>query len=201
MAIQPLAEWRERKRRHILKAASRIFAEHDYHSVSMDQVASSARVGKGTLYRYFDSKEDLYLALLDSALLILTERLEEEEKAGLSPDQALNQMVSAIVHTFYQHLPSFRILNHDTGRLIVRKKQLFQERRRRMVAALRRVLERGIAEGMFRPLDPEVVPSLLIGMVWGMVLNHSENTTPDALAALIVDIFFLGTLRPASGVR
>lgn len=201
MAAEPVAPSRQKKRQHILKTASRIFAQHDYHSVSMDQVASSARVGKGTLYRYFDSKEDLYLALLDAALLLLTERIEEEEKAGLSPDETIARMVGAIVHTFHQHLPSFRILNDDTGRLIVRKKQLFQERRRRMVATLRRVLERGIAGGMLRWVDPDLVPSLLIGMVWGMVLNHSDHATPEALTETIVDVFFRGTLSRAEGGR
>ncbi len=199
MALNSLAPGREKKRSHILKVASRVFAEHDYHSVSMDQVATTARVGKGTLYRYFDSKEDLYLTLLDSALLLLTDRLEQEEQAGLSPDQTLSRMVGAIVETFHQHLSSFRVLNRETGRLLVRKRQIFQERRRRMVASLRRALERGMALGVFRKMDADVVPSLVIGMVWAMVLNHSDHSTPDELARAIVDVFFHGTLLPSDG--
>lgn len=201
MSVEPLARWRERKRRQILEAASRIFAERDYHAVSMDQVARRARVGKGTLYRYFDSKEDLFLALLDSALVLLTERLEQEEKAGLSPDQTLSRMVGAIVTTFCQHLPSFRVLNGNEARLWVRKRQLFQSRRRHIVMLLGRVLERGVAAGIFRAVDPTATPSLLIGMIWGAVLNHSEKVPPDALAALIADVFFRGTLGQAGGVR
>lgn len=196
MTVQPLAPWREKKRRHILEVASRIFAARDYHSVSMDQVARRAHVGKGTLYRYFDSKEDLYLALLDSALLLLTERLEEEEKAGLPPDQTLSRMVGAIVNTFSQHLPSFRILNGSEARLVVKKRELFQARRRRIAMLLGRVLEKGVASGIFRAVDPVVTPSFLIGMVWGAVLNHSEGFSPEALAATIVDVFFRGTLKP-----
>lgn len=196
MALELPAPWRERKRRHILEAASRVFAERDYHSVSMDQVARRARVGKGTLYRYFDSKEDLYLALLDSALLLLTERLEQEEKAGLPPDQTLSGMVSAIVSTFCQHLPSFRVLNGNEARLVVRKRQLFQSRRRHLVMLLGRVLERGMTAGIFRAVDPVATPSLLIGMVWGAVLNHSEESPPEVLAQTIVDMFFRGTLKP-----
>jgi len=201
MAPEPLAPWREKKRRHILEVASRIFSAHNYHAVSMDQVARLARVGKGTLYRYFDSKEDLYLALLDSALLLLTERLEEEEKAALPPDQTLARMVGAIVHTFSEHLASFRILNGDEARLIVRKRELFQARRRRIAMLLGRVLEKGAAGGVFRAVDPAATPSLLIGMVWAAVLNHSEEVPPEALAALIVDVFFRGTLGPGSGAQ
>ncbi len=196
MAAQSLAPWREKKRRHILEIASRIFAKHDYHSVSMDEVARRARVGKGTLYRYFESKEDLYLALLDSTLLLLTERLEEEEKADLLPDETLSRMVRAIVHTFNQHLPSFRVLNSDEARLVIKKRQLFQSRRRRIVMLLGRVLERGAAVGIFRAVDSVATPSLLIGMVWGAVLNHSDDASPEALATTIIDVFLHGTLKP-----
>jgi len=196
MAVQTLPPWREKKRRHLLETASRIFAKHDYHSVSMDELARVARVGKGTLYRYFESKEDLYLALLDSALLLLTERLEEEETAGLPPEQTLSRMVSAIVHTFCQHLPSFRVLNGAEARLIVKKRQLFQSRRRRIATLLGRVLEKGAAAGIFRALDPVTTPSLLIGMVWGTVLNHSGDASPEVLATTIIDVFLRGTLKP-----
>src|SRR3546814_20052113 len=51
------------KRAQILDAASRIFATQAYHLVNMDGVAQAAGVGKGTLYRYFTSKEDLYLEI------------------------------------------------------------------------------------------------------------------------------------------
>ncbi len=196
MLARPLAPWREKKRRHILESASRIFAKHDYHSVSMDEVARTARVGKGTLYRYFESKEDLYLALLDSTLLLLTERLEEEEKADVSPDETLSRMVRAIVHTFWQHLPSFRVLNGDKARLVIKKRQLFQSRRRRIVMLFRRVLEKGAVLGIFRAVDPVATPSLLIGMVSGAVLNHSDEASPEVLAKTIIDVFLHGTLKP-----
>ena len=198
---QALAPRQLEKRRRILDAASRVFGEWDYHAVTMDEIARRSGVGKGTLYRYFDSKEDLFIALIDEGLVLLVERLEHEEKAEATPVETLTQMTHAIVRSFYQHLPFFRILNGDRGRLIVRKKQLFQQRRRRMVTALGRVLERGMAAGMFRQVDSALAPSLLIGMVWGMVLNHSDRATPEALASVIADIFLRGALDPAGGVR
>lgn len=198
-ATRSLASRQQKKRRRILETASRVFAERDYHAVTMDEIAQRSGVGKGTLYRYFDSKEDLFIALMDEGLALLADRLEEEQKAEVPPAETLSRMIHTIVRSFCRHLPFFRILNGDKGRIIVRKKQLFQERRRRMVITLGRVLEHGMAAGVFRQMDPEVTPSILIGMVWGMVLNHSQDTTPDALAAVIIDIFFRGALRPSNG--
>ena len=47
----------------ILDAAAQLFAKHRYHEVRMDDIAEHANVAKGTVYRYFHDKEDLYLAL------------------------------------------------------------------------------------------------------------------------------------------
>src|SRR3954453_15670174 len=51
----------------ILAAAARLFANHRFHEARMEDIAALAEVGKGTLYRYFKDKEELYLALLARA--------------------------------------------------------------------------------------------------------------------------------------
>lgn len=192
MAQDALTPRLEKKRRAILDAASRIFAARAYHSVTMDEVARVAHVGKGTLYRYFDSKEDLYLALTDEALLLLVQRLEEEEKADLPHPEILSRMIRAIVHSFCHHLPAFRIVNGNEAILLLKKRQVFQSRRRRIAALLGRVVERGVAAGVFRNLDPVLTPSCIIGMVWGVVLSQAGEGSPDSLATTISDIFLHG---------
>ena len=51
----------------ILAAAAQLFATHRFHEARMEDIAALAEVGKGTLYRYFKDKEELYLALLQRA--------------------------------------------------------------------------------------------------------------------------------------
>jgi len=61
-------------RQNILQAAEMIFTQHDYHEVLMEDVAQACGVGKGTLYRYFPSKHELYLAVMFGGI----ERLRDE---------------------------------------------------------------------------------------------------------------------------
>ncbi len=61
----------------ILQAAAELFTEKDFHQVLMEEVALRARVGKGTLYRYFPTKEDLYFATIFAGWDRLREELEE----------------------------------------------------------------------------------------------------------------------------
>ena len=92
----PRARRQARKRAQILEAASRIFARRVYHQVTMDEIARESHVGKGTLYRYFPSKEDLYLAIVDQAFELLIQRLEAEHGAESPPTVTLGRMIEAM---------------------------------------------------------------------------------------------------------
>lgn len=190
---------RARKRTQILEAASRVFAVRAYHLVRMDEIARTAHVGKGTVYRYFPSKEDLYLAIVDEAFGLLVGRLEAERAAAVAPAIAVLRMTEAIVDTFARHLPFFRLVHSGEGRLLARKKQVIRARRARIAALLGEVLDRGVESGAFRKVDRALAASMLVGMVWGTTLNHGEETPAEVLAARIGDLFLHGLLQ-APGV-
>jgi AcrR family transcriptional regulator len=188
-----------RKRAHILDAASRIFARRVYHLVTMDEVARVSRVGKGTLYRYFESKEALYLAIVDEAFGLLIGRLEAERAAEVAPALTLERMITAIVETFARHLPSFRLIHRGEGRLFLRKKEVIRARRAHIARLLGEVLDRGAETGAFRKVDRALAPAMIIGMVWGTTLNHAEDTPAEVLAPRISDLCLHGILQPPGG--
>ena len=188
---------RAKKRAPILEAASRVFATRVYHLVTMDEVAAAAHVGKGTLYRYFPSKEDLYLAIVDEAFGLLIRRLEAERTEVVGPAVALERMIAAIVDTFAHHLPSFRLIHRGEGRLFLRKKEVIRARRAHIARLLAEVLDRGVGAGVFRKVDRTLAPSIIIGMVWGTTLNHAEDTPAELLAPRISDLCLHGLLQPS----
>jgi AcrR family transcriptional regulator len=202
MTVAPAASRGRRaaKRAQILAAASRAFADRPYHLVSMDDVAEAARVGKGTLYRYYPSKAHLHLAIVAEAFDLLIGRLDEVEAAGLPPETALPRMIQAIVETFARHLPYFRLMQQSDARLFLRKKEVIRARRQRIAALLARVLERGAEAGVFRKVDVALVPSMLIGLVWGSTLNHAGEVPAAILGPKVAELCLHGVLQP-SGAR
>lgn len=70
-------------RQDILRAAEIIFTRRDFHEVLMEDVAQECGVGKGTLYRYFPSKRELYLAVMFEGI----EALRDDLRASLARDR------------------------------------------------------------------------------------------------------------------
>lgn len=190
----PVRPLNYKKRRQILDVASQIFSEKGYHMVTMDEVAMRAQVGKGTIYRYFEDKEDLYFSIIEEGLNFLTEGLEQEHRSSGQLADKLRRMVHAIVLSFIDHLPFFRIINGDEGRFIVRKKELFEAKRRGIADLLGLVIEEGMAHGVFRKTDRVMTPSMLIGMAWGVVLNHANDAPAEDLARRVAELALHGVL-------
>src|SRR5204862_4103527 len=81
----------------ILAAAAQLFAARRFHEARMEDIAALAEVGKGTLYRYFKDKEELYLALLDRAAVGLEKRLCRCLAGSASPREQLVAVVAGII--------------------------------------------------------------------------------------------------------
>jgi AcrR family transcriptional regulator len=90
----------------ILDAAAQLFAKHHYHEVRMDDIAAHAGVAKGTLYRYYHDKEDLYLALTIHGIQELYEQSQGQIVGPGDPDQKLRDFITRIVR-FYEQYPYF----------------------------------------------------------------------------------------------
>src|SRR3954467_1061835 len=88
----------EKKRQLIADTAAKLFATRPFHKVKLDDVAAAAGVGKGTLYIYFKSKEDLYFWLIYDAFARVVERLESRLDEGeLSARQSLRLIIAELV--------------------------------------------------------------------------------------------------------
>ena len=76
----------EKKRAQIVATAARLFATRPYHKVRLEDIASEAHIGKGTLYIYFDNKEDLYFALIYEGFAEIMDRLSAQLGAPAAGD-------------------------------------------------------------------------------------------------------------------
>ena len=85
----------------ILDAASRVFASRPFHEVLIDSIASDAGIGKGTIYRYFETKEDLYFATVIHVMEGLAAELDKVSRTEASAARKLEAIATSILGRFW----------------------------------------------------------------------------------------------------
>jgi TetR/AcrR family transcriptional regulator len=154
-------EKRER-RRSILQAARETFFENGFHHATVDSIAERAEVSKGTVYLYFESKEAILAHLLLEGLVDLVAELDHAyaATASLPADEQLRELAQAYLDFFRRDPQYFPFLMAmDRGRFQEAiPPDLYQEILAASLEGLTRavrVVERGMAEGLFTCTDAQ----------------------------------------------
>ncbi|MHC4561511.1 MAG: TetR/AcrR family transcriptional regulator [Planctomycetota bacterium] len=99
------------KRRDILAAAAGVFDAHGYSAATIDQVASGAGIAKGSIYNYFRSKQDLFMAVFDDAMAVNEAVVQERLASSADP---VDQLLQIFDHWYDRHTNFKKI-----GRLVL----------------------------------------------------------------------------------
>lgn len=181
----------------ILVAAAQLFATHRFHEARMEDIAALAEVGKGTLYRYFHDKDELYLALLQRASEGLEERLATCAAAAGAPREQLVGVVAALIAYFDEHPHLFDLIQHAE---VMQRSSLhfsWQQARTRTILVVKELLAAGTAAGLFAVDDLDLAALMLLGGIRA-VLRFSARPRPADLAERIVAGFLDGHAAAAS---
>jgi AcrR family transcriptional regulator len=180
---------KDAKRERILAAATAVFAEHDFHRVQVSHVATRAGVGKGTVYLYFPSKDDLQQAALAASLERLAADVDQAAAAEAPADVVLREVVLRVMRFFWkrQHLLTL-VQRHER-----RGGRGARDRRHRVLRAVDEVLARHRlgAGGSARHLDA----AFLLGLSRAAILEHGPADRPDTIATRVVQLYLHGLGR------
>jgi AcrR family transcriptional regulator len=183
----------------ILTAAARLFAAHHFHEARMEDIAELAEVGKGTLYRYFKDKEELYMALLARAASQMKDRLRAVDEAP-DPRSKLEAVVGAILDYFDEHPHLLDLIQHAEVMQGPDADLPWQRTRHESFRLVEGIFEEARRNGAFHVMDPQLSAQLLLSSL-RPVIRWGEKPRPMDLARRIVEQFLYGAARPACGCR
>jgi AcrR family transcriptional regulator len=187
---------RRDRRREIMRAAERLFTSRRYHEITTDDIAQAAKAGKGTIYRYFEDKEDLFFQTATSGFDELCDLLREKVPGDAPFGKQLRRACAEVARFFEQRRELFRMMQAEDGRMRWCGKSLRERwlaRRTTLVAAVGQILRAGIREGEVRSDVPtEVLANLLLGMLRTRARDLAH--LPEAMRRdeVIVDLFCHG---------
>lgn len=188
-------------RDRILAAAIRVFAGRAFHLVRMDDVAVAAGVAKGTVYRYFPTKDELYLATVFQVLDQLHEKLRHVAEATPDPLQRLRAVTTELLASFWGREVFFLLLHRNEERGGTPKIRAWLARRQRFAQLMAMVLQEGIDAGLIRPVDVRVATEALLGMLRGVHRYRAPRDTPAEVAAQVLDVFLHGVRAAVAAGR
>ncbi len=150
------------KRRLILRAAIRVFAEKGYHTCRVQDVASEAGVAYGLVYHYFGSKEELLETIFRRTWGRMLQAVQEVERSGAAAREQLAQVAHIVLSAWQADPDLVRVLVRE----VARSPQLQQEidEIQHAFAALERIVAQGQETGELRQdLNPRLAAWILYG--------------------------------------
>ena len=200
-ALYTCEKHKEQKKARIIKAAAQVFADRGFSGTVMADIADQAGIGKGTLYEYFDSKEDLFFAVFEW----FTQETEAAAKVSISAlggsvSERLAVLSESVMQSWLEMKDLFTLVMEfwaasASSQMKQRFKGYFRqayEDFRRIVAAL---IREGIEHGEFQEdIVPESVAAALVG-TWDALLLQAwfdETFDPLTTARNFVDVLIRG---------
>lgn len=175
--VKPTVKRREReraaRRRMILDAAKEVFAEQGFSNATVEEIAARCELAVGTLYRYFKSKEELYVSLLLEATALFSERIEVIRASDLSPDAQL-RAVWEFFYEFYRQQPEyyrvFMFLHNERLPELISPEVIGEVNRRtgENFRLIRKIVQQGVDAGIYRPVDTRGVVDVLWSLLMGL---------------------------------
>jgi len=184
------------KRQSIMQAAEHLFTSRRFHEITMDDVASSARVAKGTLYRYFHDKDDLFFQTSTSGFeelcLLLSTNVPNDAPFA---EQLL--VASRHISAFFdRRRPLLRMMQAEHGRLFQTHSAMrhrWLDKRRNLVSAVAQILGRGILEGQVRKdLSSEMPAEVFLGLMRMRANDLAYLPETTRRHEVIIDLFRRG---------
>jgi AcrR family transcriptional regulator len=185
------------RREAILDAATSLFSEHGFNDADTQALAERLGVGKGTLYRCFASKRELFLAAVDRAMRQLRERLQRSTEEVEDPLDRVANGVRTYLDFFAEHPEFVELLIQERALFKDRKKPTFFEYRERQADLWRGLYAELIAAGRVRAMSVDRIREVMGQLLYGTVFTNyfsGQEKTPEVQAREIVDVVFHGIL-------
>jgi AcrR family transcriptional regulator len=185
----------DNKRDRILDTAFELFAQYGFLKTTVEEIAAGSHVGKGTIYSYFESKEDILTAVVDREMTqgfqAISKAMYKEQRA----DGKLRALLETTFDYFHKNPMISKVMPMDQGIALSVIKERNKAYQRMSIASIQALLEHGHNEGVFRKVDfydtAYTIDSLIRSFHY---LNYLglETRKPSEMIDSIMDLLLSG---------
>jgi len=187
----------ETRRKQILDAATGIFSVKGFASAQVDDIAILAGLGKGTIYRYFKDKKNLFLSVVDRGLDKLKDAILTEVEKTDDPLKKVENAIKTYLSFFEKNRNLIGILIHEQSSFQKRIAKRYFEHYYGNVDRIKQTFKAGIEQGLIKDMDIEsaigVLTSILNGLIYmwqieGKKKNMKRQDSTEKIGLLLQKI-------------
>ena len=200
----PNRELRDRRRAEILDAAAILFAERGYDATDTQSLVAALGVGKGTLYRYFASKEVLFVAVVNRAIDRLDACIEDALARTADPIDRFETAITAYLRFFEENPAVVELLIQERAIFRASQRPIYFQRKAAHADRRHQMLRELIDAGRLRDMPVERIGDVLGNQLYGtMFTNHfaGRRQSFESQVQDILDVVFHGILTAAERQR
>lgn len=193
------------KKIEIIHAAVKVFSEKGMVKAKMADIAIEAGIGKGTIYEYFRSKEEVFASGFQMFFQGMENQIESALSSTTDPVEQLKLLINLSFKSFLQHGSDLAMIMMDFWAEGIRNKdekildsidlrQIYHEFR----IMIQSIINNGIEQGVFRQVDTHNVAALLIGALDGIMLQwimDQKVIDLEKITDSVIDNFLYGLYK------
>ena len=159
----------------MVDVARRLFAQYGKENVTMNDIAVASGKGRRTLYTYFGSKDEVYLAVIENELDLMVERLQGVLRMPLSPEKKLEEYVFVHFEAVKEAITRNGSLRADFFRNIYEVEKARRPIDIKEIRMIREIMEEGAVKGVFRLQSTQWAAMMFLYALKGMETPYINN--------------------------
>lgn len=178
----------------LIEVARQLFATKGVMDTTMNDIAEASGKGRRTLYTYFRSKEDVYLACIEVELQIAVAALQEVARAEMEPDEKIKLFIKVHFDTFKDMVIRNGNLHAQFFRDIVEVEKVRRKLDKKEMVMLAQILEEGQSSGVFAIRDAKKTAQLILFSIKGLEVPYIRESVLRRKQRIqhIFDFLFFG---------
>jgi AcrR family transcriptional regulator len=185
------------RKEEILKAATELFARQGYRNADLQVVADELGIGKGTIYRAFPTKQELFFAAVDRGLQRLRDHIASKAIGENDPVRRITIVINEYLGFFDENAALIELFLLERSEFRDREKSTYFQHRDRNIGEWKRMLRELVDAGRLRSVSVDAISDAMTDLLYGAVFTQyfaRDKRTLQSRTDEIVDIFFNGVL-------
>lgn len=166
------------RKKLILEAAAKSFSLYGYKATTMDQVAKLANVGKGTIYTFFKTKEELFDEIINSLIAEIRFEVDSVLDDSSSILENVNRVLGRVQVFRESHQLTIKLIQEERDMGTQTVVEAMQRVEQSIIQYMKAIIKKAMRKGEIKSCDPEVTAFVMLKMYFSLVNDWQKDHAP-----------------------